>query len=101
VRLVAILFAVVILALAALIFAQGYVGRVALRDSQLAGCQRGKLDRAANARGWRTAEAARRASGSRSDLIAAERYDRIASGLEQRSRIDCKTAFPPVRLLGK
>lgn len=76
-----------------------YGGRVEQRNSTVAGCERGKLDRAANAAGWRTAETARRASGTPNDLIAAARYDRIASGLETRSRIDCAVAFPKPSLL--
>lgn len=91
----------VVLGLTIVVFAQGYLGRDALRESQLAGCKRGQLDRSANAKGWRAAEKARRASGTTVDLRTADLYDRIATGLEARSRVDCSSAFPPVRLLGK
>jgi hypothetical protein len=56
----ALLVVAALAALMMLIWAQSYAGRVQLRDSQLRGCERGKLDRAGNATGWRTAEAARR-----------------------------------------
>jgi hypothetical protein len=97
----ALVMAVAVLGLTALVVAQGYVGRAALRTSQLAGCERGKLDRAANAKGWRAAEAARRRSGTASDLRTAKLYAGIASGLEMRSRVVCETAFPAPRLIGK
>lgn len=69
----------------------GYFGRVDIVDFQRRGCERGKLDRQANALGWRTAEAARRADGQ---LVIADRYARIASGLERRSRVNCRDAYP-------
>lgn len=100
-KLLAFSLAVVILAMTALVLAQGYAGRVALRDSQLAACERAKLDRRVNAEGWRVAEHARRASGTATDLRAADLYDRIATGLEMRARVVCARAYPPVRLLGK
>lgn len=78
---------------------QGYEGRTILRDSQVAGCERGKLDRSANATGWRAAERARRQTGTASDLIAAEQYARIAAGQEERSRLDCTIAFPEPALI--
>lgn len=87
-------FAAIAIALFAYTAWQSYDGRVRLREGQLAGCERGKLDRAANAAGWRTAERARRATGTPTDLAAADRYSAIAAGLEQRSRIDCARVFP-------
>lgn len=81
------------------VWSSSYAGRQALIKSQRAACERGKLDRAANAEGWRTAERARRATGTHADLIVAELYDRIATGLEARARIDCKEVFPDARLL--
>lgn len=81
------------------VVAQSYDGRVEIRNNAYAGCQRGQLDRVANAAGWRTAEAARRASGTPADLVAAARYARIAGGLERRSRIDCSDAYPSPTLL--
>lgn len=77
-----------------LVFVFAAQARDALHESQLRACERGKLDRTANALGWRTAEAARRASGTKSDLRAADAYAQIAEGLERRSRIDCEKAFP-------
>lgn len=100
---------------------QSYAGRVDLVKAQRTGCERGKLDRTANAEGWRAAEAARLASLSKQmhisiddawglvaqprqpndppDLIAAWKYDRIAHGLEVRSRIPCDKAYPSASLL--
>lgn len=78
---------------------QSYQGRVELVHSQRAGCERGKLDKRANARGWRAAEAARVASGTPNDLKAAHKYAVIAYGLEQRARIPCSRAFPSTSLL--
>lgn len=78
---------------------QSFEGRVLIVNSQRAACRRGKLDRAANAAGWRTAEAARLATGTPTDLIAAGKYGAIAEGLEQRSRVDCAAAFPGPSLL--
>jgi hypothetical protein len=65
-------------------------GQIALRDSARAGCERAKLDRAANAHGWRNAEDARRAAG---EIRVANIYADIARELEQRSRVDCSEAF--------
>jgi hypothetical protein len=104
----ALLVVAALAALMMLIWAQSYAGRVQLRDSQLRGCERGKLDRAGNATGWRTAEAARRRTAhdptvSRSErrgaAIAAARYARIAAGMEERAAIDCTLVYPHPRLL--
>lgn len=73
------------------VFWTGYEGRKDLVASQRAGCERGKLDRGANAAGWRNAEEARTADG---DFEVAAEYKRIADGLEARSRIICSEAFP-------
>jgi hypothetical protein len=66
--------------------------------SKRAGCERNKLDRAANATGWRTAEVRLQAQYERdpqpSDLKALRKYNRIATGLEKRSRINCAKQFP-------
>lgn len=100
---------------------QSYAGRVDLVKAQRIGCERGKKDRTANAEGWRAAEAARLSSLSKQmhitvdaawglvkqprqpddppDLIAAWRYDRIAHGLEERSRISCTKVYPGASLL--
>lgn len=73
-----------------------YQGRQDLVKTQRAGCSRGKLDRAANAQGWRIAEEARRADGQ---LVVAKAYSDIAEELEERSRIDCIDAFPKARII--
>lgn len=87
-------------------------------------CELNKIDRGANARGWRTAQTARMNSVAEDldisldkvkqlvknqpkslpsdsfDLVAAKEYDKIAAGLEQRSRISCAKAFPKAKLFG-
>lgn len=73
------------------VFYQSYQGRVDLVDAQRAACERGKKDRNANAEGWRIAEAARKADGQ---FTVANKYRRIASGLEARGRINCSEVFP-------
>lgn len=65
--------------------------------AQRQGCERAKADRTANATGWRIAEQARRDDGQ---VDVADRYARIAAGLEARSRIDCAEAFPLLSLPG-
>lgn len=78
---------------------QSFEGRRDLVGSQRSGCERGKLDRLANAEGWRAAETARRASGTVNDLRAARKYQRIAEGLEDRARVKCDDVFPSPSLL--
>jgi hypothetical protein len=73
------------------VFWSSYEGRKDLVTSQRLGCRRGRLDRNANAEGWRIAEAARSASG---DYAVAARYDIIAVGLEERANINCEDAYP-------
>jgi hypothetical protein len=58
VRLVALQLLVQVL-LIGLVLWSSYSARHNLVDSQRAGCERGKLDRAASARGWRIAQDAR------------------------------------------
>jgi hypothetical protein len=93
-----------------------YASRLDLVDAQRAGCERTKIDRVANAEGWRTAQTARMSTvakemgisvdevkklldakpkpGDLPDLVAARRYNKVASDLEGRSKLDCKVAFP-------
>jgi hypothetical protein len=78
----------------AYVFWQSYDGRSQLINGQRAACERGKLDRIANARGWRIAESARRAEGQ---FEVANNYREIAESLEERSRIKCKVVFPDAR----
>lgn len=91
-------FALVGFVTTALLFAytvwQSYVGRLLLRDAQVTACERGRRDRSANALGWRTAEVARRKTGTATDLEAARRYAEIAFGLEARAHINCREEFP-------
>lgn len=111
-----IAWVILFLILVGYVFFQSYQGRVDLVTSQRRSCELTKRDRAANARGWRTEEAARiialaeaRYISSHAakqlitqdpmpndlpDLIAARRYNKIASNLERRSRIHCAQAFP-------
>ena len=78
------------------IFYQSYVGRSDVVSAQRKGCERGKKDRNANARGWRVAEHARRAGGQ---IAVANFYAQIASGLEARRRIHCHDVYPDASLL--
>ncbi len=80
-----------LLLVVAYVFWQSYQGRFDIVDSQRRGCERGKLDRTANAHGWRIAEAARRAEGQ---YKVANNYRAIAASLEARSRINCTVVFP-------
>jgi hypothetical protein len=84
-----------------------YSGRQNVVDDQRRDCARSKLDRRANAAGWRTAEAARRATAENPEIesaerraaaIAASRYKEVADALDARSRIDCREAFPDAQL---
>jgi hypothetical protein len=92
--------------------------KAALVKSQRAGCERAKADRKVNSQGWRTAQAARLRSLSADldisyksvqqlvaadpspedpgDLVAARKYDQIATELEARSNIDCAEVFPSI-----
>lgn len=78
------------------VFYQSYSGRVDVVESQRKGCKRGKLDRGDNAAGWRIAENARRADGQ---IEVANKYKKIASGLEKRSRIHCDDVYPKASFL--
>lgn len=78
------------------VFYQSYVGRSDLVDSQRAGCERGKLDRTDNARGWRTAQKRALSQGQVNYSI---HYAHIAAGLEKRSRITCADKFPKAGFL--
>ena len=126
----AILVLLLFLLLTGVVFLQSIIGRSNLAeasrqarselvDSQRHGCERGKLDRRANARGWRTAQKARMKTLAQDldisykevtillgqlpraddppDLVSARRYDEIAAELEERSRINCAQAFPKER----
>lgn len=80
-----------VVAMVASVWVTSFQGRHNLVVSQREGCKRGKLDRTANARGWREAEHARRAAGEND---VADEYARIATGLERRARINCEEQFP-------
>lgn len=77
------------------VFYSGYERRVDTVTAQRGGCERAKLDRAANASGWRIAEDARRAAGQ---IEVADKYGALASDLEARSQVDCSVAFPDATL---
>jgi len=94
-RMVFICFGVMIL-LWAYVLWQSYEGRVDLVGNSRTACERNKLDRQANASGWRIAEGARRADGQ---IEVANEYAKIATGLEERSKIDCTKAFPKASLI--
>jgi len=95
-RVIISLQTVVILLLASSAWMAGYVGRQRLVEASRAACERGKLDSAANAAGWRIAQRARLADGQ---YAVARNYDRIASDLETRSKIDCERAYPSAKLI--
>ena len=84
-----------VLALIVLVFVLANQGRQELGQTIVRGCELAKLDRRANAAGWRSAEVARRTSATRNDIRAANRYRDIAEALEARSRIDCRTVYRP------
>lgn len=93
----------VLLLLVLSVWVASFQGRSETVKSQRIGCGRSKLDRLANAAGWRAAETAREATGhdpaasARERATAAQaaaRYAEIASGLERRGRINCAQAFP-------
>jgi hypothetical protein len=88
---VILIFLAVQLLLIGYVFYQSYQGRADVVYNARRGCERGKLDRNANAEGWRIAEAARRHDGQ---IAVANKYARIASGQEKRSRINCNKAYP-------
>lgn len=83
------------------VWVSSYQGRVDVIDTQRLGCERSKLDRQANALGWRAAEEARRTAAQHStgeariaNAKAAEQYKAIADQLSARSRIDCRKQYP-------
>lgn len=84
-----------ILVLVASVWLTSYQGRVHGSNEARAECVRAKQDRSANAAGWRIAQQAREAQ-HQPDVAA--RYDGIARGLEDRSRVDCRQAYPTPRL---
>ncbi len=94
-----------IIAVIGFVMWSGYEGRKALRDSTLAGCERGKLDRGANADGWTAHNTyigkVTSADSVKEDVKSAAReaqstYERISLELRRRAEIVCEDAFPPV-----
>lgn len=77
------------------VFGSNYAARKSTVAGQRFSCERNKLDRKANASGWRIAQEARRKSG---DISIAIRYGNLARGLERRARLDCKKTYPKARL---
>lgn len=105
-RLVIVMFAAILMIFAYTIW-QSYEGRVGIRNATVAGCERSKLDRAANAAGW-TAHATyinhvTSAASVQEDVKSAARvavrtYIRISRELRERAHIDCSSAFPKTSL---
>lgn len=100
----------IVFVMLAFILWQSYQGRVDLVSSQRRGCERGKIDRTQNAKGWRAAMNARTATAQDrhatpservSALHAAQTYQQIVQSLESRTgdRLDCHSAFPNASLL--
>lgn len=96
---------VAILILVAAVFYQSYVGRLDLRDSNIAGCERAKLDRSANVDAWTAARKARRELSNDPTASRSQREDAAAAAITYtqtidslRSRLDrpfnCRVAFP-------
>lgn len=75
---------------------QVYEGRVRLVNHVIAGCERDKLDRADNAKGWRTQQ---NQALSNSQPWFASTYSDVASSLEERAHVDCHKVFPKASLL--
>ena len=89
------------------VFEQSYQGRQRVVEAQRSACERGKADRAVNAKGWRVAQKARQHSAQfergdqrTGDLDAARLYGRIAASLESRSgkNLNCTAVFPHASL---
>lgn len=85
-----------------------YQGRVALVDSQRAGCERGKLDRIDNAAFQRAhkiyIDRVVLAQSVKADVKRAAReavitYNRTAESLSKRAKINCQTAIPKASLI--
>jgi hypothetical protein len=90
------------------VFFQAYDQRVTLVDSQRHGCERGKLDRKDNA-DFQTAQTnyilvLTDTTSVGKDVkdaanVANKTYLRTSKSLTERSKIDCKEAFPDAQLL--
>ena len=78
------------------VFYTDYKGREQTVEAARKGCERDKVTRAANAQGWRNAEAARLAEGQ--EDVAAE-YSDIALQLEMAADIDCNIEYPEARFI--
>jgi hypothetical protein len=91
---------VILLALAVAVVSLQMNAQDLIRQGQLTGCERGKVDRADNAKGWETAADVRYKSWLKSgdpiDLEGTIRYDRIAHSLRSRAgrNLDCGEAYP-------
>lgn len=90
------------------VFYASYQGRKDIVTSQRAGCERGKLDRRANADFQRAhkvyIDKVVLAQSVKEDVkaaarIAVETYNRTARDLTIRAGIDCNKAFPKARLI--
>lgn len=122
-KLISLGLAGVVLGIAALVIVQGYAGRVALRDSQVAGCERAVEDRivhrdqaiAASRGNWIVADdkaqpaktrLARRDEAAANDraVLSFEsrmpRTDRRTKAGRRLPEFSCARAVPPARVLG-
>lgn len=77
------------------VFGSNYSARKSIVNGQRFGCERNKLDREANASGWRIAQEARWKSG---DISISIEYGKLARGLEHRAQIDCNKTYPKAKL---
>jgi hypothetical protein len=92
------------------VFWSQYEGRKDNVANLRAGCERGKLDRADNARtalaaatNWRQAATVRRRDGDIGVAVTyeinAQQQEDSAKSLKRRSRINCTQAYPKARIL--
>lgn len=88
-----------------------YEGRKEIVTNLRAGCERGKLDRADNARialanatNWHKAAEIRQASGDISIAVTyalnAQKQESVSLSLQKRAHIECAKAYPKASLLG-
>ncbi len=99
---------VVFVVLLAGTFLQSYSGRAAQVTSSRAGCERSKLDRAANAAGWTaharyiakvTVAASVKEDVKRAAREAARTYSFVSADLSKRSKLNCAKTYPAASLL--
>jgi hypothetical protein len=106
VRLVILCFVLVLCIIGYVVYAD-YQGRVDVVEAQRLGCERSKLDRAANARFQKTyivyVEKQIEAEGVPSSIVVAAKrslptYEQTSAELYKRSKSNCSEVFPDARL---